>query len=250
MKKLNAIGAAVGTLVLGMGMAIAQAPQPGQAQGTAPTAAAKASGPAAAAKKGPARAAKAKPSESAQAVEVVAAAEAMARYGDRTKDPLALIAAARVIKDVGSRESNAVRTGGSDTKNKPDEMTVEAILARAKALAGGRADIVALADDVAKSGTRGGSYGPGIKRNTVVSTNGTDSYRIQFNGGEQAVVYAKGDGDSDLDMFVYNQNGQLVCRDEDPDDEMLCRWTPSYTGTYTVRIRNLGVANMYTIRHN
>jgi hypothetical protein len=31
---------------------------------------------------------------------------------------------------------------------------------------------------------------------------------------------------------------------------MVCGWTPRYTGPFTIRVRNLGVANEYRIVHN
>jgi hypothetical protein len=242
MRKLNAVGVAIGTMVLGMGMALAQAQAP----------AAAGSAPAAAAKKAPNVAKNGKTrSESASAVEAVAAAEGMVRYGDAAKDPLALIAAAKVLKNVGAKDSTAERVGGKagDAKNKPDTMSVEAILTRAKALANGRQDIVAMADDVAKEGVRGAVGGPNGTR-TVVRGRDVDSFRVTFRGGEPARVYVRGDGDSDLDLFVYDHYGNRICTDDDATDEMICGWTPRETAPFTIRVRNLGVANEYMIRHN
>lgn len=243
MNKLNAVGVAIGTLVLGMGVALAQAP----------AAAPAASAPAAGAKKAAnvdAKGAKAS-SASATAVEAIAAAEAMVRYGDAAKDPLALIAAAKVLKATAGADSKAERTGGKagDAKNKPDTTSVDAILARAKGLANGRQDIIALADDVAKEGTRGAIDGPGIAR-TVVRSREVDSFRVVFRGGEPARVYVKGDGDSDLDLYIYDQYGNRICSDVDGTDEMYCAWMPRETGPFTIRVRNLGIANQYVIRHN
>lgn len=242
MKKLNAVGVAVGTMVLGMGMALAQAQAP----------AAAGSAPAAAAKKAPNVAKNGKNrSESASAVEAVAAAQGMVRYGDSAKDPLALIAAAKALKNLAGKDSTSERVSGkpAEAKNKPDSMSVEAILSRAKALANGRQDIVALADDVAKEGARGALNGPGIAR-TVVRGGAVDNFRVVFRGGEPARVLVSGDGDSDLDLYVYDQYGNRVCSDTDATDEMLCGWTPRETGPFIIRVRNLGVANQYIIRHN
>jgi hypothetical protein len=243
MKKMNAIGMAIGTMVLGMGVAMAQAQAPAAA-GSAPAAAG--------AKKAPNVAKNGKASsESASAVEAVAAAEGMVRYGDAAKDPVALIAAARVLKNVGTQESKAERVGGKpgDAKNKANTMSVEAILARAKALANGRQDIVAMADDVAKEGTRGAVGGPAGAR-TVVRSRDVDSFRVTFRGGVPARVDVSGDGDSDLDLFIYDQYGNRVCTDDDATDQLICGWTPRETGPFTIRVRNLGVANEYVIRHN
>lgn len=190
-------------------------------------------------------------SETAEAVEAISIADLLVRYGYVKKDPLALITAAKIKKEAGGTESKATRVGGTagDAKNQPDALSVDTILARAKEMAGGRADLIALADDVAKSGTRGATSGPAGTR-TVVRTRAVDSFRVTFRGGEPARVMVSGDGDSDLDLFIYDEHGNRVCTDDDSGDTAICAWTPRYTGPFTIRVRNLGVANEYRIVHN
>lgn len=192
-----------------------------------------------------------KVTESAQAVQTVRTAEALARYGDAAKDPLALITAAKILKEAGTSESTAQRVTGKDgeAKNKPDAYSVEAVLQRARALAAGRQDLIAIADDVAKTSSRGAIGGPGFKR-TVVASNGTHTYRVNFRGGEVARVLVSGDGDSDLDLYIYDENNNLICKDDDATDDMICQWTPRWTGSFQIRVRNRGVANDYKIYHN
>ena len=199
--------------------------------------------------KGANRGATAAPTTASSAVETARTASALARYGDANKDPLALITAAKLLASAGSRESDAKQIQGQPgaAKGKPELGTVEAILARARALAAGRPDLIALADDIAKS--RGAAGGPKSRR-TVVNTRATDVYRITFNGGEPARVFVSGDGDSDLDLYVYDQNGSLICKDDDPTDDMICGWTPKWTGPFTVRVVNRGDANEYRIWTN
>jgi hypothetical protein len=79
----------------------------------------------------------------------------------------------------------------------------------------------------------------------------TDAYEILFAGREDAAIYVVGDGDTDLDLFVYDENDNLVCSDEDETDAMLCEWTPRRTGTFRVEIVNLGgVYNEYSLVTN
>jgi hypothetical protein len=205
----------------------------------------------AAPQKGPNKGAAGKPGATAMAVDNLRTAAALVRYGDSAKDPLALITAARIIRESGASESKAERVGGKAdaAKTKPDPLSADEVLARAKTLAAGRPDLLALADDVAKGSTRGAVDGPGRKR-TVVGRGGIDQYRVTFRGGEAARVFVSGDGDSDLDLYVYDDNGNMVCRDVDSSDDMICAWTPRWTGNFTIRVRNLGMANQYVILHN
>jgi hypothetical protein len=198
-------------------------------------------------------AAKAKETSAAvQAVEAIRTADALARYGDAKKDALALIVAAKMKKEAGGQDVAFTRVGNSkpgEAKGKADMMTPQAMLDRAKTLAAGRADLLALADDVAKSSSRGALGGPKGGR-TVVRGGATDQFKVVFNGGEPAAIGISGDGDSRLDLYVYDENGNQVCGMIGPGDDAVCRFTPRWTGPFTVRVVNRGMANEYVIRTN
>lgn len=196
---------------------------------------------------GPAAAA----TERSLAVEGLRTAAALARYGQATQNPLALITAASIVRNNPTTDSAAQRIGqgGKESKTSPDLLSVDQLLERARALAADRPDLLALADEVAKTNARGATGGPG-RKTTVVASRGLDSYRVTFRGGEPAVVVASGDGDSDLDLYIYDENGNLICKDDDNSDDVVCSWTPRWTGTFTLRVKNRGIANQYTIVHN
>lgn len=190
------------------------------------------------------------PSPAAQAVETARTAYSLARYGDSNKDALALITAARMLKEVGASDGGAKRTSPEGAKaSGGNPMTVEAILARAKTHAAGRADLLALAADVETGGTRGRIGGPGSTR-TVVNSRATDVFTIAFRGGETAAVAISGDGDSDLDLYVRDENGNLICYSESNGDDEWCRWTPRWSGNFVIRVVNRGIANQYVLRTN
>jgi hypothetical protein len=84
-----------------------------------------------------------------------------------------------------------------------------------------------------------------------VSAGRTDVYEIVFRGREDAAVYIEGDGDTDLDLYVYDQWGNEVCSDTDFSDVMYCDWTPRSTAVYRLEIENLGdVYNEYRLLTN
>lgn len=178
-------------------------------------------------------------------------AHELIRYGDQNKDPHALITAARMLQNIGSSEFRGERAGGTAgaAKTADDTRSVAALLQRAKAMADNRPDIVAAADAVAAAGTRGRVEGPGRTR-SVVNSRATDVYRMNFRGEERAAILVSGDGDSDLDLYVYDDRGNLICKDDDDTDDMLCAWTPRYTGQFRIEIKNRGVANQYVLVTN
>ena len=96
----------------------------------------------------------------------------------------------------------------------------------------------------------GATNGAG-RQNETVNANDTDTYVITFNGGEPAMVVVSGDGDTDLDLYVYDENGNLVASDTDYTDDCIVSWSPRWTGKFVIRVRNRGnVYNRYTIATN
>lgn len=77
----------------------------------------------------------------------------------------------------------------------------------------------------------------------------TDVYTKNFYRGETAYIYVKGDGDTDLDLFIYDENGNLIDSDTDLGDTCLCSFTPKWYGKFTIKVKNLGnVYNRYEIK--
>lgn len=192
-----------------------------------------------------------KPSEKTTAIAAVATATALARYGDANRDALALIQAAKMLKTAGGTEAAQKRSSGKGAEKAAtaNPYTADAVLARAKELAKDNPALTRLVDDVAVASARGAGGGP-KRHSDVVSSNDTDSYRIRYEGGEPAAIFVSGDGDSDLDLYVYDENDNLICSDTDSTDDMICRWNPRWTGPFTIRIKNLGVANRYRMWTN
>jgi hypothetical protein len=53
---------------------------------------------------------------------------------------------------------------------------------------------------------------------TRVNARATNQYTISFRGGEAARITVAGDGDTDLDLYVYDEFGNLVASDDDLTD--------------------------------
>jgi hypothetical protein len=195
------------------------------------------------------------PSGAAEMTGQLSLADELARYGDAKKDPLALIVAAQIKKQipvVDAPDLKPAKTGSAPDTQKSTgvDYSVEALLTRARSLAGDNKDVLALADDVQQTSSRGATGGPKRGRDGVLAGS-TDSYRITFRGDQRAAVLVSGDGDTDLDLFVYDENGNLICSDEDATDVMLCEWEPAWTGPFLIEIKNLGrVRNRYEIITN
>ena len=82
----------------------------------------------------------------------------------------------------------------------------------------------------------------------VVKANDTDYYRFYCTRGEETTVLVIGDGDTDLDLYVYDSNGNLVGYDIDLGDNCVVTWTAKRSGYFKVKVKNLGnVSNRYLL---
>lgn len=180
-------------------------------------------------------------SEETTGVELLALSQELYAYGIDARDPLAVIVAARIRQgiDVEERTYEVAEQGGDAEDAEIEFASAADMLDEARVLARGDETIAGLIAEVEADAARGRVGGPG--RDTGwVGARSTTTYNITFRGGERAAVWANGPGRTDLDMYVYDQNGNLICRHIDYSDRMSCFWTPRWTGTFTVQIRNLG----------
>lgn len=65
-------------------------------------------------------------------------------------------------------------------------------------------------------------------------------FEAVFYAGAPAHVWLLGDGASDLDLYVYDENERLICASESYDDRERCSWVPRWTGKFSIKIVNHG----------
>jgi hypothetical protein len=190
------------------------------------------------------------------AMQTLVLAGQLAKYGYENNSASALIQAAELYLSVGltefKPESFEAGKGEETTKDEYVSHDPKQILADAKMLADGDAILLARIDKLEKAGStsRGAVGGP--KYGTYkVAAGGTDSFTIKFFANERASIAVSGDGDTDLDLYVYDENGNLLVSDNDYSDDCIVNWTPLWTGQFYVKVVNRGnVYNRYEIATN
>ncbi len=65
-------------------------------------------------------------------------------------------------------------------------------------------------------------------------------HRMSVKAGQNIVVMVNGDGSTNLDVWVYDTDGDLVNSGEGVDDQEEVRFKAEQTGVYTIRVSNLG----------
>jgi hypothetical protein len=174
-------------------------------------------------------------------------------FGRDNKDPLALIVAARIMKTVGGTEVNMKPEGRApdDNSQKAGQLvTPDTILVEARDLANGDKLTNLLIDEAGAMNFGGGAAQPKTHQDTA-QAGATDAYTVVYNGGQLAEAGLAGDGSSDLDLLVYDENDHLVCRSASSSDREYCQWWPRWTGPFRIEIQNLGTApNLYRVATN
>lgn len=197
--------------------------------------------------------------ESSESLAAVKLANQVLRYGYENKSTLALLDALQIFSENPTQALNATKKGDAvdETKNDGKKAKVsfdyESVLADARAFADGDSNLLALIDNIdaeAKGAQRGNINGPSRDYAAVNGKSYMD-YTASFVANQLAEVLVSGDGDTDLDLYVYDSNGNLIASDTDYSDDCYVRWVPAWTGRYTVRIVNRGpVYNRFVILTN
>lgn len=182
----------------------------------------------------------------------------LVKYGYANESALPLIDAMQIIIDnptqpLGAEVRGTTANGDNDKKNGTVSLDFNKILGDAKTFAAGDEQLLALIDQVetdSQAGSRGAVNGPRSGAFTVYGGCYND-FDVSFVKGYVAEVLVSGDGDTDLDLYVYDSNGNLIVSDTDYTDDCYVSWVPRWTGRYTIRVVNRGpVYNNYVILTN
>lgn len=197
--------------------------------------------------------------ETSESLAAVKLANQVLRYGYENQSTLALLDALQIFSENPTQALNATKSGEAVDETKTEgkkahvSFNYEAVLADAKKFADGDPNLLALIDNIdaeAKGAQRGNINGPS-RDYSAVNGNSYLDYTASFIANELAEVLVSGDGDTDLDLYVYDSNGNLIEKVTDYSDDCYVRWVPKWTGRYTIRIVNRGpVYNRFVILTN
>lgn len=155
--------------------------------------------------------------------------------GVATRDPLLVLAAAKLRRGLGLSPTDRMAEDGTPGDGALD---ADAMLATARDLAAGDDMMLGLIDDVASENTKGVVSGP-VYNNARIGGGQTDTYRaVPFEGGTYAEIYVEAKGSNDLNLKVTDDQGRLVCSDTDASAIAYCGWSPRSTGDFTIAVQN------------
>ncbi len=193
------------------------------------------------------------------AVATLAMAQDLYAWGIANDDALSVLAAARIMASIDVSDADRTPTTapieGAETAEAAAEGAdappdAAAMFAAARALAGDDAELLAMIDDAEAEGSRGRVGGPS-RTLSRLRAGYYDIWEIAFYGGRPAEIWIAGDGDANLDVVVTDENGNIICFDVSPSDNILCSFQPIWTGNFYVRVDNMGrVRNSYYLVTN
>jgi hypothetical protein len=83
-------------------------------------------------------------------------------------------------------------------------------------------------------------YRPPIDGVYQVPARNSQFFYVKLQAGVKYRISVNGDGDTDLDLFVRNQSGRWLGRDNDSSDDAVVYVVPGDTDIFTMEVKNLG----------
>lgn len=183
-------------------------------------------------------------------VQVAALSARLFDVGTAQADPVLMLAAARLRKQINpSEDATRQAEGGAPATDAP--LSWQEMADAAEVLAEGDEALLGLIDDLRAETTKGVVSGPVYNIGSIPAGK-TDIYaRVDFKGGEYAEVYIEAKTSVDLNLTITDAQGRLVCADTDPSHIAYCGWRPDATGAFNLKVENRsGQATRYALMTN
>lgn len=169
----------------------------------------------------------------------------LADYGYENESASALLEAAEILCQVSKKEAEDITTkqeGTSGDKAPTATKSYKSIdlVKAAKTFAGKDKAMLEWAKAVekkAKISTRGASGGAVYKEDFVYSR-GRTIHDIRFNGGRFAEIGVHSLDGADLDLYIYDENDNLIAYDERNAQNAYCSFNPRWTGVFQIIVKN------------
>lgn len=177
------------------------------------------------------------------------------KYGYKQQQALPLINALQIMSTTQTQAfSGEIVEGESGSKESSLSFDVQKIIEDAKNFADGDEallEMISKIEETENNAPHRGAVGGPCRRVQTLYANRYITYNCNFVANRTAEIAVSGDGDTDLDLYVYDSNGNVIASDVDYSDDCYVRWVPRWTGRFIIKIvNNGGVANRFVLLTN
>ncbi|MGB4827996.1 MAG: hypothetical protein WBP18_12110 [Paracoccaceae bacterium] len=139
----------------------------------------------------------------------------------------------------------------SDDEGKAEApATAAQMFAKAMELAGDDEALKGIISDAEAEGSRG-RIGGSVSWLSRLPGGNVDVWEVPFYGNSYAEIAVVGDGDSNLDMVLTDENGNVICYDTSRSDQVYCDFVPAWDGYFYITVENTGKSrNSYYLMTN
>jgi hypothetical protein len=81
--------------------------------------------------------------------------------------------------------------------------------------------------------------------NDVLGRNMQHSFDLVLKKEEPTFMMVTGDGESDIDCFLYDENHHLLAKDDDRSSQCVIVITPRWAGHFTLIVQNVGTKQTF-----
>lgn len=75
----------------------------------------------------------------------------------------------------------------------------------------------------------------------IINAEDTDTYHVDLRADETTIIKLGGNGNTDLDLYLYDENWNLIAKSDSYNDVEDVSVDPKWTGLFYIRIINRGV---------
>lgn len=193
--------------------------------------------------------------ENSKRAEQLKLAGELVNYGYEKQEALPLIQAVKIYKDLnvveatdGLKPTETVEKNNTSSVSKADQpvRTEKQLLEDATKFAKNDENLIALIDEC-RNAKRSPVDGI-IDRFFRIPSRGTHDWSVRLQAYQTTVIAISGDGTTDLDLYVYDQYGNLIVSDVSYGDQCYVALDVYVTSNFLVRVVNRGyVYNDYEI---
>ncbi|MCF0241889.1 MAG: hypothetical protein HUK25_04580 [Treponema sp.] len=169
----------------------------------------------------------------------------LADYGYKYGSASSLLCAAEILAEVPTQkldvEVSQEETTEKDSISEKKEYSAEQLLEDGKKYAGKDKTLLAYAKTVekkVKAGTRGAFGGPKYAYSYVYGSSKTSYYNVGFVAGRYAEIDLYSLDGADLDLYVYDENWNLIDKDTSYSTSAWVSFVPRWDGIFHIVVKN------------